>query len=461
MSARRKLLVDLAFDSMDIRGRNTLEPQIITQKFNPFQHPDVLSGERTPQEALQAFTDSFDVGGKVAGKVTRDEFNNYYANLSCSIPNDDYFEVLVRNTWGLPATRTRPDSPKHKSNNNKLGQTSLLASTSSTPAARLAAPAPSLMNQLVGNAPVQRNGIAVNNVIGDTIIQKPSPVEIAIAGPNAAVSAQLISNVVVRKSSVRPTSAPAGARGLRPTSASINRPTSGATNALIANNAGPTIDPGIALILTKLKADIRSRGIHGFNELQRMFWLMDEDHSQELSLPEFTKAMTELEINMTSREFRLMFESFDKDHSGSIQFDEFMNTLRDPPTPQRLSLIQTAFNKLDKQGQGLLSAEYIALMYDPTGHPEVMAGRISAQDCHQDFLESFDLGREVEGAASQREFLNYYANLGACISNDDYFELLLTGTWKIPENSQRNSSSSSPGSGLVNRIRGQVSEGWY
>ena len=35
------------------------------------------------------------------GKVTKDEWKNYYDNVSMSIDEDDYFELMIRNTWHI------------------------------------------------------------------------------------------------------------------------------------------------------------------------------------------------------------------------------------------------------------------------------------------------------------------------------------------------------------------------
>ena len=35
------------------------------------------------------------------GKVTKQEFENYYANIGASIENDDYFELMIRNAWHI------------------------------------------------------------------------------------------------------------------------------------------------------------------------------------------------------------------------------------------------------------------------------------------------------------------------------------------------------------------------
>lgn len=46
------------------------------------------------------FLDTFD-GAEKDGKVTVKEFCKYYANLSSSIDEDDYFELMMRNAWHI------------------------------------------------------------------------------------------------------------------------------------------------------------------------------------------------------------------------------------------------------------------------------------------------------------------------------------------------------------------------
>ena len=55
----------------------------------------------TPTQVLNDFLETFEVGGVVDGKVTFDEFTNYYNRVSSSIDNDDYFELMMRNAWHI------------------------------------------------------------------------------------------------------------------------------------------------------------------------------------------------------------------------------------------------------------------------------------------------------------------------------------------------------------------------
>lgn len=39
------------------------------------------------------------------GKVTKSEWVEYYNNVSMSVDRDDYFELMMNNTWNLKGDR--------------------------------------------------------------------------------------------------------------------------------------------------------------------------------------------------------------------------------------------------------------------------------------------------------------------------------------------------------------------
>ena len=40
-------------------------------------------------------------GGQTDGRVTLEEFIEYYNNISSSIDNDDYFALMINNSWNV------------------------------------------------------------------------------------------------------------------------------------------------------------------------------------------------------------------------------------------------------------------------------------------------------------------------------------------------------------------------
>ena len=110
MNSRRAAVVSLAFDHIDRDGSGLVDIEELKDAFVSSQHPDVLSRERTAEAVRMEFLDTFDFGGKKPGKVSRDEFFDYYSNVSATIVKDESFESLIRSVWrsrGVPNAISR------------------------------------------------------------------------------------------------------------------------------------------------------------------------------------------------------------------------------------------------------------------------------------------------------------------------------------------------------------------
>eukprot|EP00403_Amphidinium_massartii_P017013 CAMPEP_0178414394 /NCGR_PEP_ID=MMETSP0689_2-20121128/23013_1 /TAXON_ID=160604 /ORGANISM="Amphidinium massartii, Strain CS-259" /LENGTH=319 /DNA_ID=CAMNT_0020035681 /DNA_START=138 /DNA_END=1097 /DNA_ORIENTATION=- len=101
LNARRLELIDMAFKVMDKNGSGTITIEDVKASFNTKFDADVLAGRMTSDEALSNFLSQFDTL-ESDGKVTIPEFREYYKNVSASIDNDDYFELMIRNAWHIP-----------------------------------------------------------------------------------------------------------------------------------------------------------------------------------------------------------------------------------------------------------------------------------------------------------------------------------------------------------------------
>ena len=78
----------------------------LLQRFK--HHPDVKLGKKTEEEVLIEFLDTFEMhysllhpGSRGDKKITFEEFVEYYNNVSLSIEDDRYFELMMTNAWNL------------------------------------------------------------------------------------------------------------------------------------------------------------------------------------------------------------------------------------------------------------------------------------------------------------------------------------------------------------------------
>jgi calcyphosin len=111
MNSTRKEIVKKAFIKMDENQNGVLEINDIRQSYNASNHPDVKSGNRTEDEVLQEFLETFEahmsmsksdaLSKKGDGKVTFNEFMDYYSNINASIDDDEYFVLMITNAWNL------------------------------------------------------------------------------------------------------------------------------------------------------------------------------------------------------------------------------------------------------------------------------------------------------------------------------------------------------------------------
>lgn len=101
VSKRRRALIDMAFKVLDRTGDGRVTIDDVTGTYDVNHDPDVKAGRLAPEKALGNFLSNFDCVEK-DGVVTEKEFQKYYKNVSASIEDDDYFELMIRNAWHIP-----------------------------------------------------------------------------------------------------------------------------------------------------------------------------------------------------------------------------------------------------------------------------------------------------------------------------------------------------------------------
>jgi Ca2+-binding EF-hand superfamily protein len=105
----RKKFVTLAFKKLDKNGDGEIHMDEIKGIYNAKQHPDVKAGKRTEDEILAEFLETFDIHHAMHTgdhklndpAITFEEFLEYYTNVSASIDDDKYWELMMTNAWKL------------------------------------------------------------------------------------------------------------------------------------------------------------------------------------------------------------------------------------------------------------------------------------------------------------------------------------------------------------------------
>jgi calcyphosin len=111
MNEFRKGIAMQAFNIIDVDRSGILDISDIKHTYNAKKNPKVISGEMTEDEVLYKFLDTFDQHhndineGQVTHEVTPAEWIEYYNNVSMSIDDDEYFQVMMNNAWNLDGSR--------------------------------------------------------------------------------------------------------------------------------------------------------------------------------------------------------------------------------------------------------------------------------------------------------------------------------------------------------------------
>lgn len=120
-------MVDRAFEQMDRDGSGQITVSDVKHLYDPSHHKDFIEGTKTKDEIIDEFLDSFDgARGNNDGVITREEWNDYYTDLSMSVPSDEYFVQMMESVWGIQEDENSEVSKDHIRELTKLIRERLL-----------------------------------------------------------------------------------------------------------------------------------------------------------------------------------------------------------------------------------------------------------------------------------------------------------------------------------------------
>ncbi|KAG7393013.1 hypothetical protein PHYPSEUDO_013501 [Phytophthora pseudosyringae] len=407
MSARRLRLVHKAYQTLARdTGTAFLDACDVVQRYDARRHPDVIAQRKSEEQCFREFVENFDMdesNGEGSGKILPRQWEAYYHNVSFLVPDDDLFQLIVRNTWQLPSTGS-PSQAAHKS--------------------RVAQP-------LLTESP--RGSVFAGNSV-----RLPTPTnvrgEVTWRG---------------RRSSGSGMASQQAFSILQPDVVDQLTP-SGVTSPTSAMHLAPPASPGAAgkhskelrRTIHSLRCELKEQGLGGFialqQQLRRAAGRSEEDYVDELNdgnvnFHEFVRALKSSGVHATGRDAQSLFYHFDSNHDGAMGVSEFLTGVREPMNARRQLVVRMAFDALDCSGSGELDAAAIAAAFDARRLPEVMTGRKTDCEAHAEFLDTFGLvtERQRQRRVNFDVWERYYANVSAAVDEDEQFEQMVRNAWHL------------------------------
>ena len=152
------------------------------------------------------------------------------------------------------------------------------------------------------------------------------------------------------------------------------------------------------------------------------------DGNRKIDKQEFYWGLKDQGAQITKQESEILLEFLDTNQDGNVDYNEFLFAIRGRPNEDRQAVINQAFAKFDKDGNGRVTSADLATVYDCSHHPKVQTGEMTSDEVFTEFLASFG-DKNGDGQITEAEWNDYYAAVSANIDNDQHFIMLMTTAW--------------------------------
>ena len=184
-------------------------------------------------------------------------------------------------------------------------------------------------------------------------------------------------------------------------------------------------------VINKAKDIINKRGVESIRSTGRVFRQFDSyDGKDKVNKDDFLFGLRESGINLPKEDQDVILTFFEKNQDNMINFSEFLVALRGKPNDRRQAIIDKAFLKFDKEGNGVIDVTEIRQVYNCSKHPKVVSAEMSEEQVFAMFLKNFNDKNNI-GKIDRKEWNDYYSAVSYSIENDDHFVIMMKTTWGL------------------------------
>jgi len=135
--------------------------------------------------------------------------------------------------------------------------------------------------------------------------------------------------------------------------------------------------------------------------------------------------LKELGVNITKQEAMQMMNYLDKNGEGYVNYEEFLIGLR-----VRQDVVDEAFKKIDKNGNGTIEMNEVKMIYNAKLHPKVIEGKMIEEEVCIEFLRDF-ADANSDGKICKKEWDDHYAAISSLIDEDQMFVGIMKELWEL------------------------------
>lgn len=106
LTPRRAKILNKVVNSLDKSGSGSISVSDIVSVFDVSQNPAFIERRKTRDQLLQDFLSNFE--SVKNGSISRDDFIEYYRDISMNFPADEYFVRMIESTWQVPEDDVDP-----------------------------------------------------------------------------------------------------------------------------------------------------------------------------------------------------------------------------------------------------------------------------------------------------------------------------------------------------------------